>query len=170
MALTRSIARLEPAAQETIGVDVARDALMALSQRKLNALGMPVCYIDRQQRYRFVNKAYLEWTGGLYTEVIGREMVEVLGREIHQLYSAYIDAALAGERQSYERQIGSPRRKTFWVRVDYFPDRSPRGDVRGFLCTYTDVDNLKRLELEAGAREHRLRLVTDSVGLPIFFL
>ena len=40
--------------------------------------------------------------------------------------------------------------------------------MRGVLVTYSDVDNLKRLELEAGQREYRLRLVTDSVGLPIF--
>jgi PAS domain S-box-containing protein len=32
---------------------------------------------------------------------------------------------------------------------------------------YANVDQLKRLELEAGGREHRLRLVTDSVGSPI---
>ena len=57
-----------------------------------------------------------------------------------------------------------------WIRVDYYPDRSQQGHVRGFLVTYTDVDNLKRLELEAGQREHRLRLVTDSVGLPILLL
>ena len=41
--------------------------------------------------------------------------------------------------------------------------------MRGFLVTYSDVDHLKRLELEAGQREHRLRLVTDSVGLPILY-
>ena len=41
--------------------------------------------------------------------------------------------------------------------------------MRGFLVTYSDVDHLKRLELEAGQREHRLRLVTDSVGAPILY-
>ena len=41
--------------------------------------------------------------------------------------------------------------------------------MRGFLVTYSDVDHLKKLELEAGQREHRLRLVTDSVGLPILY-
>ena len=53
------------------------------------------------------------------------------------------------------------------MRVDYYPDRNQQGHIRGFLATYSDVDHLKRLELEAGQREHRLRLVTDSVGLPI---
>jgi PAS domain S-box-containing protein len=42
--------------------------------------------------------------------------------------------------------------------------------VRGFLVTYSDVDHVKRLELEAGQREHRLRLVTDSVGVPILYV
>ena len=60
-----------------------------------------------------------------------------------------------------------PGRPSIWIHVDYYPDRSTDGDVRGFLVTYADVDQLKRLELEAGRREHRLRLVTDSVGSPI---
>ena len=41
--------------------------------------------------------------------------------------------------------------------------------MRGYLVTYSDVDHLRRLEIEAGQREHRLRLVTDSVGLPILY-
>ena len=49
------------------------------------------------------------------------------------------------------------------------PTATAQGHVRGFLVTYSDVDHLKRLELEAGQREHRLRLVTDSVGLPILY-
>ena len=56
-----------------------------------------------------------------------------------------------------------------WIRVDYYPDRGAQGHIRGFLVTYADIDHLKRLELEAGQREHRLRLVTDSVGLPILY-
>ncbi len=70
---------------------------------------------------------------------------------------------------SFERQLSSVKRNAFWIRVDYYPDRGQRGDVRGVLATYTDVDTIKRLELEAGEREHRLRIVTDSVGLPIFY-
>jgi len=65
--------------------------------------------------------------------------------------------------------LSSVKRNAFWVRVDYYPDRGPRGDIRGVLATYTDVDNIKRMELEAGEREHRLRIVTDSVSLPIFY-
>jgi diguanylate cyclase (GGDEF)-like protein/PAS domain S-box-containing protein len=167
MALPKQLARLEPSTQQTS--TEGREALLALSQRKLNALGFPVAYIDADQHFRLVNRAFLDWTGKTSAEVLGREIVEVDGRELYQLYHAYIAAALSGERVSFERQLSSVKRNAFWIRVDYYPDRGPRGEIRGLLATYTDVDNIKRLELEAGEREHRLRLVTDSVGLPIFY-
>ena len=169
MALTKSIVRLDPQTQEAHSEGGEKEPLLALSQRKLNALAMPVCYIDAEQHYRFVNRAFLDWTGRTPAEVVGREIVEVEGRELYQLYHAYVEAALTGERVSFERQLSSAKRNAFWIRVDYYPDRSPRGDVRGLLATYTDVDSIKKLELEAGEREHRLRLVIDSVGLPIFY-
>ena len=83
------------------------------------------------------------------------------------LYEAYVEAALAGERTGFERQLNVPGRPAIWIHVDYYPDRGTDGEVRGFLVCYANVDQLKRLELEAGGREHRLRLVTDSVGSPI---
>ncbi len=168
MAISRSLNRLELPIH-TVGDAVERDRLLALSQRKLNALGVPVAYVDRNERYRFVNKAFVDWIGKRDAEVLGREAIEVLGRDVYQLYRAYIDAALSGERTTYERQLVTPGRPPLWIRVDYYPDRSSQGHVRGFLVTYSDVDHLKRLELEAGQREHRLRLVTDSVGLPILY-
>ena len=169
MALTKSLTRLDPPTLQTMSEGTERESLLALSQRKLNALGLPVCYIDLDQHYRFVNRAFLDWTGRAQGEVIGREVAEVDGRDLFQLYHAYLQAALSGERVSFERQLTSVKRSAFWIRVDYYPDRGPRGEVRGVLSTFTDVDNIKHLELEAGEREHRLRMVTDSVGLPIFY-
>ncbi len=170
MALSRSLNRLELATvAQTASELLVRDGLTALSQRKLNALGLPIAYIDRNQRYRFANNAFLTWTGKRHDEVIGHEDIEIVGRDVYQLYNAYIDAALGGERTGYERQLVAPGRPPIWIRVDYYPDRTPQGHIRGFLVTYADVDNLKRLELEAGQREHRLRLVTDNVGSPILY-
>ena len=94
----------------------------------------------------------------------------MLGRDVWQLYHAYLEAALEGERTGFERQLVTPGRPPIWIRVDYYPDRGATGRVRGLLVTYSDVDHLKRLELEAGQREHRLRLVTDSVGVPILYV
>ncbi len=141
--------------------------LGSLSQRKLNALGLPLAYVDCDRRYRFVNKAFLEWMGKDFADVIGQEIADVVGGDVFPLYEAYVDAALAGERTGFEQQLTIPDRPAIWIHVDYYPDHGADGEVRGFLVCYADVDQLKRLELEAGKREHRLRLVTDSVGSPI---
>ena len=99
MALTRSLSRLELATvQRTVSEALERDGLTALSQRKLNALGLPLAYIDRNQRYRFANGAFLTWIAKRHEDVIGREVIEVVGREVYALYSAYIDAALPASR------------------------------------------------------------------------
>jgi diguanylate cyclase (GGDEF)-like protein/PAS domain S-box-containing protein len=170
MALTRTLKALDlNTVQQTLSESYERESLTALSQRKLNALAMPLAYIDRHQRYRFANKAFLDWIGKRPDEVLAREVIEVLGRDIYQLYHAYIEAALDGERTGFERQLVIAGRPALWIHVDYYPDKSPQGSVRGFLVTYSDVDHLKRLELEAGLREQRLRLVTDSVGVPILY-
>jgi len=168
MALTQSLTRFGLATVERKVGGVSQSAnLASLSQRKLNALGLPLAYIDCDRRYRFVNKAFLEWTGKVYTDVIGQLIADVMGREVFPLYEAYVEAALAGERTGFERQLHVPGRPAIWIHVDYYPDRGTDGEVRGFLVCYANVDQLKRLELEAGGREHRLRLVTDSVGSPI---
>jgi diguanylate cyclase (GGDEF)-like protein/PAS domain S-box-containing protein len=169
MALTRSLSRVDLATVQGAAPDASALDLQVLSQRKLNALGVPIAYIDRRQRYRFVNKAFLDWMGSRAEDIVGREEIQVAGLDTYQLYEAYIAAALEGERTSFERQLIVAGRPPMWVRVDYYPDRSPQGNVRGFLVTYSDIDHQKRLELEAGQREHRLRLVTDSVGSPILY-
>jgi len=168
MSLTLQLSRFgAPTRTRKTSDGLGPDSLASLSQRKLNALGLPVAYVDGGRRYRFVNKAFVEWSGLPFAKLIGHKVEEVAGRDEYPLYEAYVEAALAGERTGFERQLAVPGRPSIWIRVDYYPDRGTDGDVRGFLVTYADVDQLKRLELEAGWREHRLRLITDSVGSPV---
>ena len=137
MALPRPLNRLElalPSTSTTAGGSPA-DSLASLSQRKLNALGLPLAYVDRNQRYRFVNKAFLEWTGKRLDrrDRPGGQRGRRAGA--FPLYDAYVDAALAGERTGFERQLTVPGRPPIWIRVDYYPDRGAEGEVRGFLVT-----------------------------------
>jgi PAS domain S-box-containing protein len=142
------------------------EVLSALSQRMLDCVGLPIAYFDRDQCFRFANAAFVDWLGKSADEVIGRSVAEVDGEDVLPLYRAYVESALEGERTGFERQLAAPGRR-LWVRVDYHPPRSQW--CSGVIVTYIDVDNLKRLELEAGQREHRLRLVTDSIGAPILY-
>ena len=60
MALTRSLRSPDPQSiQQSVTFAIERHSLAALSQRKLNALASPLAYVDRNQRYRFANRAFL---------------------------------------------------------------------------------------------------------------
>ena len=155
MAVVRQLTRVDVASIQQVLDDAQVEPLSSLSQRKLNALGLPLAYVDRQQRYRLVNTAFLDCVAKREDEVVGHTVFDVWGHDIYQLYQAYIEAALTGESSGFVRQLSIPDQPAIWIRVDYYPDRSPNGTVRGFLATYSDVDYLKRLELEAGQREHR---------------
>ena len=87
MALTRTLKALDlGTVQQTIGEAFERESLAALSQRKLNALAMPLAYIDRHQRYRFANKAFLDWIGRRPDEVFLIEgHTDAVGSEIDNL-------------------------------------------------------------------------------------
>src|SRR6187455_1394130 len=133
MALQRVPLRADTPTVQTVGDALERGTLQALSQRKLNALGLPLAYVDRNFRYRFANRAFLDWLGRRPEEVLGHEMAEVVGREVWTLYHAYADAALEGERAGFERQLVTAGRPPIWIRVDYSPDRSATG--RGWSPT-----------------------------------
>ena len=117
-----------------------RDALPGLSQRKLNALGLPLAYVDRQQRYRFTNKAFLDWIARRSDSVVGREMIEVLGRDVYQLYEAYIGAALSSTGCGWSPTASARRSSTSTAssRSASPTARSPSGSAsRPTTCSAT---------------------------------
>src|SRR5262249_39172954 len=61
-----------------------------------------ITYVDSEERYRFANEPYDRALGQQADSVIGRTLGEVLGEDRYQRLRAFIDAALAGQRQTFE--------------------------------------------------------------------
>ena len=61
-----------------------------------------VAYVDREQRYRFVNARYEEWFGCRREEIIGRHAKDVLGDSLYEKVEPYIQAVLSGREVRYE--------------------------------------------------------------------
>ena len=79
MAAVRPLTRVDVASIEQVLDDAQREPLTSLSQRKLNALGLPLAYVDRQQRYRLVNSAFLDCVAKREDEVVGHSVIQVWG-------------------------------------------------------------------------------------------
>lgn len=105
-----------------------------------------LAYIDSTLHCRFASAAYERWFGLPPGSAIGAHASEFLG-PLFRLNLPYMQAALRGEPQEFERDIpsrvGGPPRHSL---VTYIPDRVG-GEVRGFIVVVTDISLLKRTEL-----------------------
>lgn len=126
------------------GID-ALQAEYALIRNVVDHLPSMLAFWDSSQRCRFANRAYERWFGVTPESLIGKHISELLG-PLYALNLPYIEAALRGEVQEFEREIpdpggGAPRLSL----ASYTPDLLG-GVVRGFCVEVTDVSALKRVQ------------------------
>ncbi|WAK01271.1 PAS domain-containing protein [Methylobacter sp. YRD-M1] len=134
-------AELEAARQEA---EEARDLLQITMD---NAPG-PMSYVDRECRYRRVNKNYELWFGYPFEKMYGRHIRDVLGEEAWQILSPYTERALAGEQIDFELQAPYLRGGPRWVHITLNPDFSADGGVRGFVVHALDISEHKQTVAE----------------------
>jgi PAS domain S-box-containing protein len=120
------------------------------SKRDLRSLldNMPslIGYWDRYLRNRFGNQAYAIWFGYDRAQLEGKHLREVIGEALFQLNLPYIEAALRGERQQFERAIPSPDRTQIRHSLaEYIPDIVD-GEVLGFYVLVSDITSIKNAD------------------------
>jgi len=117
-------------------------------QAILDALPAMVGYWDRDLRNRMANGAYVEFFGKSPQEMRGIHISEILGRELYEESLQYIEGALAGETQLFDREITTPAGESRYTQVSYVPDLDGTGEPRGFLALVTDITERRRIERE----------------------
>lgn len=116
-----------------------------------------VAYVDRRQRYRFVNQRYEQARGMPRSQFVGKHVQEILGPEGYAAADHHIAATLAGETISYEDVFDLPRLGQRWMSVQYVPDRDPSGDVQGFVSMIRDITEPVEAEQALAKSEAHLR-------------
>lgn len=114
-----------------------------------------LAYWDQNLRCRFANRAYERWFGVNPGNLLGTSIRELLGPALFALNEPHMRAALAGERQVFERIIPGPDGVKRHSLAEYIPD-IVGGTVRGFLVQVTEVTQLKQTQA-ALRREEALR-------------
>jgi PAS domain S-box-containing protein len=119
-------------------------------------------YWDSNQRNKFGNHAYLDWFGIDPKTMPGMTIREVIGEKLYRLNLPYIEAALRGEKQIFERLIPAPDGLS--VRhslAEYLPD-AVDGEIRGFFAIVTDVSSITEAQIALRASEARYRSVVQD--------
>jgi PAS domain S-box-containing protein len=116
-------------------------------QLRLVTDAMPalVSYIDKDLRYRLVNRAYTEWFGYKGEAILGKTMPEVLGEAAFARLRPHVETVLAGKTETFESEVPYKLGGTRFIHAIYTPDLSGNM-VKGFFVHVIDLSERKRQE------------------------
>ena len=141
------------------------------SEEKLRAIAdaLPVLisYVDKDQIFRFANKAYETWFERPLSAVLGRQVHEVMSPAMYEARRPYLERALAGESVSYEvdfvRSTGA-----LATQVVHVPHRDASGRTLGVYVVVSDISERKIAEQKIAESEARFRAIANSAPVLIW--
>ena len=136
----------------------------------LDNLPSMVSYWDSAQRNRFANQSYQDHFGVSADALHHTPVKNLLGTNFDQS-RPYIQAALRGQRQLFERTIRDAHGQERFTIVSYVPDVDTQRTaddgaplVRGVFVQITDITERKRMENELFEEKELMRLTLQSIG------
>jgi PAS domain S-box-containing protein len=121
-----------------------------------------IAYWDRDLKCQFANAQYVEWFGRTPEQMIGITMPILMGPKLFALNQPYIEDALKGRRQAFERTLVKPSGEVGHTFAQYIPDLDQQGRVVGFYVLVTDVTPLKEAEHQLAEANAALQAARDS--------
>jgi PAS domain S-box-containing protein len=126
-------------------------------------LPVMTAFLDREGRYRFVNKALADWLELDRGAMLGRTMREVLGEKVWGHRGPLVEAAMAGEKQFFASVFDHPSRGALAVQTQYVPWADPAsGAVEGVVLVVSDVTEQRSTEKALRESEARFRRIANS--------
>lgn len=118
------------------------------SSAMADAVPILISYVDREERYRFVNRAYERWFGVDRSEIEGKTVREVLGEAAYGRLRHHVRRALAGESVTFEGQVDYQEAGIRHIEAQYVPDFARNGEIPGYYVLVTDISDRRRAEAE----------------------
>jgi PAS domain S-box-containing protein len=128
------LAKAEAEAERASNAAQASEALLSLIVDSVPAL---IAYIDKHQRYRWLNVAYQNLHTVPRSELVGKKLEEVVGPAAYAAVAPYVKQALQGTAVSFEQEI-ELRGKKRWLEGTYVPHHNG-AHVEGFVAVIRDV-------------------------------
>jgi PAS domain S-box-containing protein len=120
------------------------------SERQLrlvtDAIPALVSYVDSERRFRFHNRAYEDWFRLHEGEAAGHHLTDVIGKRNYLTLRPYLDRAFFGQPVHAEDTIQMESGRMIPVSMNFIPEFSRRGSVRGVITLINDISERKRNE------------------------
>ena len=164
---TGAIASVTDITERKLMEDALRqnERLLALITDNVPAL---ITYIDKNERYLYVNKAYYDWFGLKKEDIIGKKINDILPPESYKIVKENINSVLKGERVAFENIIPNKSNITRIVQATYVPYFDDNGHVQSFVGMIQDITDQKRAEEALRESTERFRALFEGAPDAIF--
>lgn len=127
-----------------------------------DALPVLISYLDREEKYQFVNQSYESWFQKKPSELLGLTIQQVVGEQAYAGVAHYIKRALAGERLDFEARM--PYREDFvrYIHTSYVPDVQD-GEVVGFYGMVMDITDQVESRQQVEALNEELAAINEEM-------
>ena len=98
-------------------------------------------YCDRDMRFRYANRAYLEWHNQTLDNILDKTILEIVGEAYFNKIASKVEAVLAGKNQRFEVQQITAKGDIRWVQAHYIADVRADLTVRGFFIATQDISD-----------------------------
>lgn len=105
-----------------------------------------ISFVDRQERFVFINREYEKDFGLKRSQIIGRRVSRILGADNYAIAKPYIDDALRGRLVHYEAVFLTVRKERQYLDLTYVPDRNNAGNINGFYVLAIDLTEKRQTE------------------------
>ncbi|MBL8517846.1 MAG: diguanylate cyclase [Betaproteobacteria bacterium] len=147
------------------------EAELADSERKLKLvadnLPFMINFLDRDCRFLFANRRYLDFLGFTGRDVIGKTLKDVAGADAEAAARAGYSRLEAGEFVHSERERTDRHGRLRRLEITQIPHFAGEGALGGFFSIIEDITERREVERLVAAREAQLDLITRHVPVGI---
>jgi two-component system NtrC family sensor kinase len=111
----------------------------------LDSIPTRIALLDRERRYRYVNREYIDFAGKPEHQILGRTIPEVLAEDAFATFYPQGDRAMAGEVVPWEGWLEYRQGRRYVQRI-CVPLRDADGEVDGYFIFNRDLTDLKNSE------------------------
>lgn len=128
----------------------------------LDSLPAMVAYWDKNQVNRFSNHAHQQWLGLASDQIRGMHIKDMLGEDRYAEVEPYIQRALAGKTQVFEKAYSDVSGVLRHSVSTYIPDAED-DKIQGFFVLVHDITDRKAAEDRLSEEKERFRVTLEAI-------
>jgi PAS domain S-box-containing protein len=127
----------------------------------VDSVPVMITRLDREERFLFANRPYLELMELSAEDILGRRIADVIAPGAYAQVKPALDRALAGDPVSVERVQHRANGAPVELEGRYIPDVDVAGRVIGLIAVHRDVTAERRAQRSLAESEARFRGLTE---------